>query len=432
MSGLRAGAACLDITPPVGTCLAGYFHDRRASGIHDPLHAKALVVEDGSQVVAVVACDLIAIGRETVEKIRATASDQCAIPAQNIMVACTHTHLGPATVDVLQSPADENALNVVVEGASRAILRAKGALQDADVRLSRGELHGVAFNRRYRMADGAVRTNPGADPGIIGPVGPVDPEVIVLAFTGEDGKPIALAVNFALHLDTIGGDTISADYPAVMSEVVRREVGENVQVMFLNGACGDVNHINFMDPVEPASGFERSRAIGEALGRKVLELLPQGKPAGTGIAAQSAPVRLQIRAVSPQEVARAEQVLAGAPPFGSMSVEQVYAYESVQVSKLPAAVEAEIQALILGDCALVGIPCEVFAELGLEVKRRSPFAATAVVELANGYEGYLPARRAYEEGGYEARTARSSKLAPGSGESVVEAAVSLLRSLRAA
>ena len=426
---MRAAAASVDITPPVGTSLAGYFHERRASGIHDPLYAKALVVEDGPQVIAIVACDLIATTRETVRKIRAIARDQCGIPAQNIMVASTHTHLGPTTVEVLQSTTDGNALDRVVEGAAQALAQAASELQNASICLSRGELHGVAFNRRYRMADGTVRTNPGADPDIISPVGPVDPEVIVLAFTGEDGKTIALVVNFALHLDTIGGDVISADYPAFMSEAVQRELGQNVQVLFLNGACGDINHINFMNPADPISGFERSRAIGEALGRKVLELLPQGKPVGGGVRSRSASVRLPVRAISPADAAEAQRVLASAPPFGAMSVEQVYAYEAVQVSKLPPSVEAEIQGLTLGECALVGIPCEVFAELGLEVKRQSPFRATVVVELANGYEGYLPTRRAYEEGGYEVRTARSSKLAPGCGESVVEAAVRVLHDL---
>jgi hypothetical protein len=140
-------------------------------------------------------------------------------------------------------------------------------------------------------------------------------------------------------------------------------------------------------------------------------------------------VQLQMRSIPPQEVEKAQETLADAPRIGAMSTEQVWACETVQVSQLPRSVEAEIQALTLGDCALVGIPCEVFAQLGLEIKRRSPFPTTGIVELANGYEGYLPTRQAYDEGGYEVRAARSSKLAPGSGESAVDAAADLLHSL---
>jgi len=426
---MRAGAASFDITPAIGASLAGYLEDRRATGVHDPLRAKAIVVESGDDAVAIVACDAIALARGSVQGIRAIAHDQCGISAQNIMVACTHTHLGPATVDIFQTVSDNSALERLIEVASGAIARAKSGLRPANVRLSRGELHGIAFNRRYHMADGTIRTNPRARSDIIGPVGPVDPEVIVLSFTSESGEPIAVLVNFALHLDTIGGTEISADYPAVMSEIVRRELGEGAQAVFLNGACGDINHINFMNPADPVSGVERSRAIGEALGRKVLELLPQSTPVEGRIGARNRPVRLQIRSIPPQELEEAQEVLADAPPIGAMSTEQVWACETVQVSKLPRSVEAEIQALTLGDCALVGIPCEVFAQLGLEIKRRSPFPATAVVELANGWEGYLPTRQAYDEGGYEVRAARSSKLASGSGESVVDAAANLLHSI---
>jgi hypothetical protein len=426
---MRAGAASGDITPPIGASLAGYLEERRATGVHDPLRAKALVVESGDDAVAIVACDAIALARGSVQEIRAIAHDQCGISAQNIMVACTHTHLGPATVDIFQTVSDNSTLERSVEGASGAIAQAKSALRPANVCLSRGELHGIAFNRRYHMADGTIRTNPRARSDIIGPVGPVDPEVIVLSFTSENGEPIAVLVNFALHLDTIGGTMISADYPAVMSEVVQRELGEDAQVIFVNGACGDINHINFMNPADPVSGFERSRAIGEALGRKVLELLPQSTPVEGRIRARNTTVQLQIRSISRQEVEKAQETLPDAPPIGETSTEQVWACETVQVSKLPPSVEAEIQALTLGDCALVGIPCEIFAQLGLEIKRRSPFPTTGIVELANGYEGYLPTRQAYDEGGYEVRAARSSKLASGSGESAVDAAADLLHSL---
>ena len=428
---MNAGTAVVDITPATGTALAGYFHQRRATAVHDPLLVKALVLESGENAVAIVACDLIALTRDTVQRLRKTAEIQCGICAQDIMVACTHTHLGPATIDAFETSADHAALDRTVEAASQALLEAKSALQPVILRMSRAQLHGVAFNRRYRMADGTVRTNPGVRPDIIGPVGPVDPDVIVLSLTRDAGDPIAVIVSFALHLDTIGGDVVSADYPAFMSALIQAELGEQVVPMFLNAACGDVNHINFVSPCHPIQGFERAQAIGEALGRKVLQLLPEGKSVPPRIRAGSQTLRLDIRTIAPDEVAKAQEVLAAAPAPTSMTMEQMWARETVEVSRLPRSVEVEIQGLLLGDCALVGIPCEVFAELGLEIKQRSPFPMTGVVELANGCEGYLPTRRAYDEGSYEVTPARSSKLAPGSGEAVVEAAVNVLHSLSA-
>lgn len=431
---MRAGASRVDITPPVGTALAGYFSDRKASGVHDPLYAKALAVESGDEAAAILACDLICLYRETVQQIRSLAQRKSGIPAERIMVACTHTHLGPATVDIFQTAADRAYLERLVPEAAEAVSSACGRMRPASLSIASGELHGVAFNRRYRLADGAVMTNPGRRPDIVGPAGPVDPQVAVLAFTGEDGRPIALLVNFACHLDTIGGDVVSADYPGFMAAVVRDSLGEDVEVVFVNGACGDVNHIDLSD-ASPPKGFDMARSIGERLAAKVLETLSASRrtrPARMErVLCASDVLRLEVRAIPEQELERARSALATAPPLGSYDHEQVYAREAILVSELAREVEAEIQEFCLGEAALVGAPFEMFCELGLAIKAASPFQPTMVVELANGYEGYLPTRKAYQEGGYETRAARSSKLSPGSGEAVVECATGLLRRLRA-
>jgi neutral ceramidase len=428
---MNAGAAIVDITPPLGTSLAGYFHDRRASGVHDPLLAKALAIEADGRAFGIIACDLIALPDDAVRAIRAGAAAGCDLRAQDVMVACTHTHTGPPTINVFQTRADRGAVDHAVQGATQALLDSRSACQPATLRVARGELRGFTFNRRYRLADGGAVSFPGPRPDIVGPAGPVDPEVIVLSFAAASAAPIAVIVNFALHLDTVGGDVISADYPSFMSALIRDGLGPQTVPIFLNGACGDINHLDYSSPQHPGQGFERAQAIGEALGRTALAILPDAEPMALHVEAGSETVRLRTRALSREVVARAHETVASAPTLGSLDREQVWAYETVRVSELAPTVEAEIQALRLGDCALVGIPCEVFTELGMEIKRRSPLAATAVVELANGYHGYLPTRRAYDEGGYEATPARSSKLAPGSGEDVVEAAVGLLRSLPA-
>jgi neutral ceramidase len=220
---LKAGLATVDITPPVGWRMSGYFYERLSTNIHDPLQAKALVFEQGREKAALVFCDLIGISRHLASQVRQTALRKTGIPAENILIAATHTHTGPLYFGALREHFHEAAVAKAKDGidpferldytgylADRlvdVIVRAQGRLEPIHVEVGSANQTGLSFNRRYLMKDGSVMTNPGkTNSNILRAAGPVDPEVGILVFVNPvRKKPVATLTTFGLHPDTVGG-----------------------------------------------------------------------------------------------------------------------------------------------------------------------------------------------------------------------------------
>ncbi|HJN18689.1 MAG TPA: hypothetical protein QGH10_24515, partial [Armatimonadota bacterium] len=235
--GLTAGAAKACITPPLGTSLAGYFTDRKAVDIHDDLYAKALIVDDGSDAVALVVCDMICCPREVLDRAKEIAHARLGIPPTSITISCTHTHTGPATAGLLGAVKEE-AYNEwlaprIADALQMAFRRMQPAVACSGVGLEPNEV----FNRRWVMKDGTVKMNPGiANPDLVRPSGPTDPEVGVLALETTDGTPIAAVINYALHY-VGGGDglVVSADYFALVEKELNRMADASFPVLLGNG-----------------------------------------------------------------------------------------------------------------------------------------------------------------------------------------------------
>jgi len=444
----RAGAASVVITPPLGTSLAGYLVDRKAEGVHDDLYANALVVDDGSGPLALLSLDLVAISSATAQGIREAIQKETGIQPDRVLIAATHTHTGPATISVFGSEADEEYLRTLITRCGECVAAAAHELEPAEFGAGSDEMPGLQFNRRYLMKDGSIRTNPGlGNPDVVRPVGPVDPELGVVALRDDAGDYIALIVNYALHLDTISGNQVSADWVGYMRCHIEEQLGRPLPILFFNGSAGDINHLDVQgapppeeEPNEadvftagpgPAGGFGYASENGPKVGEKVLDILKgisysPDWPVGT----TSTILKLPVRQPTPEESHRAKELVQGLTWETATTIEEFYALELQKYESLgETETDVELQAVALDSVALMGIPCEVFTELGLDIKRGSPFDKTFIVELANGAEGYLPTTKALEEGGYETLLARSSKLAAGSGETIVQESLKLLQNL---
>jgi hypothetical protein len=314
----------------------------------------------------------------------------------------------PGRVDAqwVQQLVDRTA-GAVAGAASRAKAEAK-------LTLHAGRQATVAHYRRYVMKDGSVRTNPGrGNPQVVRPAGEIDPRVHVLRF---DTNHI-LAVVYGLHPDCVGGTRYSADFPYHLTEVLRHALGAEWKVLFLNACCGNINHINVNDPKQK-SGPEESRRIGEALALAVLDALKKGQAIPDPLlGARSAEVACRLRRPRPEDVKQAEEMLrtyrqTGKNPFG---FNELYAPAALVLAKTKDREHrAEIAALRVGSFGLAFMPGEVFVELGREVEEVSPFKPTRSIGLTNGALGYIPTRRGYAEGGYEAGY-RSARYEPGTG-----------------
>ncbi len=447
MSSLRAGAANRVVTPPLGAPLAGYFEPHYAQEIVNDLMARALVLDDGSHRVALVGVDVIALSAGTVARVRAEAERRAGIGPGHTLLWATHTHTGPQTVDLFLDTVDAAYLAFLEDRIVEAIEAAASALVPARLAYATGAETSLNCNRRLVFRDGTVHTHiTDADlPEVAGREGPSDPEVGVLGVSDEHHAPLAVLVNYALHPTNVRGDRICTDYPGYLAEYLSAALGKEVVTVFANGACGNLDSKTpYLDEVPYGPG--RAQRIGADLSDAVLAALDEPSPVDPAtLHVLSATAALPLKEVPPAYLEKADDVLDGATPPDELYFtkgtrrpsalkERVYAHEARRMAEWRAAsphVQAEVQAIRIGNLAIVAVPVELFTEYGLEIKRyaRKRFAHAMVVELANGYFGYVPTRKSFEGGGYETRLSRSSPLAPDTGDILVATAKSLLDAL---
>jgi hypothetical protein len=243
------------------------------------------------------------------------------------------------------------------------------------------------------------------------------------------GKPVAGLTVFALHCDTTGGTEFAADYPFFLERELHKKLTGDYLSAFAAGTCGDVNHLDLSTDRQQKS-FQESESIGTRLAATVLkavvELPSVERPR---LAAAMKTVSVPLQRYSKEEIASAREKLPKVGTRDLAILEQVAAVKIVGIGDYGMETwPMDVQAFRLSDSvAVVTLPGELFAELGLAIKQKSPFATTLVIELANDYPGYIPTRRGFAEGGYEPT---NSKVAPGGGELLVDAAVELLNSIK--
>jgi len=421
---LQAGVAVTDITPDVGDV-----HYRGAStGVLDPLQAKAIVFRQGQQQAALVFCDVIGVSMDQSDAIRKLAAEKTGIPGQNICVAATHTHTGRFS---------QKAAEQMIQRIAEAVIAAQAAAGTVKLQFGIAQQHGLAFHRRFVMKDGSVRMNPGfGNPDIVRPAGPVDPDVgIIFVRHAEDNRPTASLTSFAMHLDTVGGTEYSADYPYWLHQSLRKELGQNFVSIFGTGTCGNINHFD-VSKSGPQKGHQQTtKHLGETVAATVIAALPELKDVSRpSLAVRSATVQVPLQEYTQEELAWAKLPTDQRAPlvqerpflqqFRASKIRSLAAMRQRWGDKLP----MEVQVFRLSeDVAIVTLPGEIFVELGLTIKEASPFETTLVIELANNSPAYVPTRQAFSDGDYEVV---NSRVKPGGGEMLVDAALRLLRELK--
>jgi hypothetical protein len=443
---LQAGVAVVDITPPIGMRMSGYFSERLSTGKHDPLQAKALVLIQGETKAAFVACDLIGIPAAYGRKARDLAAKQTGIPAEHIALHGTHSHTGVMYFGALRKYFHDQAVAKsgsdpyekfdfpahLIEGVAQAVELAAKAARPVKLLAGKGEETKLSFNRRFHMKDGTVRFNPGKNnPDIVRVAGPIDPDVGLLFFhDAQTEKPLVSLTSFAMHLDTVSGTEYSADYPFYLENKLRENFGPAFVSLFGTGTCGDINHVDVKNEKQ-LRGRPECERLGTSLGETVLasldKLQPQKEPK---LAVKRGIVEVPLQEYSDEQIKKAAANMAKIGSRELSFLEQVEASKitDLQVSYTAKTLPIEVQAIRLSsDVAIVTLPGEVFVELGLAIKQASPFETTLVIELCNDNPAYIPTKKAFAEGSYETV---NSRVQSGGGEKMVELTIKLLKELK--
>ncbi|MFZ2277099.1 MAG: neutral/alkaline non-lysosomal ceramidase N-terminal domain-containing protein [Prosthecobacter sp.] len=418
---LRAGAAAVDITPtefPMN--MPGGFSANAANKAHDPFHARALVLDDGKTTVAMVVVDVLGAGPDVLNEAKAIAAAKTGMAADKMLISSTHTHSGPSVNT--RSEMAARYYKRFVEGIAESIIKAHAALRPATVGAAAHPLPDEVFNRRWYLKPGKmplnpfgrmdkVKMNPGTDPNTLDhPAGPTDPDITIISVQDAKRKPIALYANYSLHY--VGGapaGEMSADYFGEFARVMPSRVrgDENFVAMMSNGTSGDINNIPFGATRPPREPFEQIRIVAQKAAdtawfaqRKI-----EKHRGDVTLGMLQREIRLKFRRPSEQDVAEAKAVLA---VKDKEAVEKLPRLAKNYAGSVVAAAErkeetimVQLQAIRIGDLVVCGIPFETFVEIGLDLKKRSPFPQTMVVGLANGRHGYLPTLEQHKLGGYE-------------------------------
>ena len=438
MTALKTGFARLDITPPLGTTMAGYFHTRYADGILDPLMATAVVFDDGEKRAAVLSVDIIGFNQQMMADVRPRIAAAVGTEPEGVYVACTHTHLGPCTADSSGKVENEDYIEFLTKKLCDAAVLAAADLAPTEMLYTRGKVEDVAFVRRFRMKDGSVRTNPGwQNPDIDHAIGTPDENSSLLILRREN-KPEIGIVHFQVHPDVISGTKFSADFPKFVRDTYETLIPGS-RCMYLNGTQGDTNHIDVrLSPDQCRGGYARSRYMGRRIAMSVLENYELAKPlSGTAVRYGQKSVSVRYNKGRPDQIEEAirihnickdagESALKTDLPGMERTTLVAESARIVSLMSLPDEKELILTAVAVGDAVFAGLPGEPFTDVGRGIKNGAHFTLAMPTCCSGGYEGYYPMQSAYDEGGYEARTAR---YAAGTAEKLIEESLQLVNGL---
>ena len=470
----KVGFARVDITPPLGVYMPGYYQVRHAKEILDQLQINMIALSDGATTALVAQYDTEALSDACADAMRDAIVKATGIARDAIILHASHTHDGGFLVpssfngstaldDDRTSSVDRLYVDLCVSRSADAAVEAIRDLKPARLSCGRNVAKRISFVRRYLMKDGKVRTNPGTNnPDVVRPVGNADDTVQVLRIDREGGLPICV-INFQTHPDVVGGETITADWPGLTRTVFEAATLGNALCMVINGTQGDVNHCNVMprpgelnglkrdfDAVD--RGYDHAWHMANVLASSALSVWLKCAPLEAGaIRYATANVRVpanKAKDTDEKNLAWANDVwnlheksrkdgVAGTPrdyvtaKYGwkdmELTTEVARAGRIRRMEKHAPFHDLPIYAIAVGDSLAFGaFPGEPFNDIGVQIRKASPFKLTMLSCLSNGSRGYFPFSTSFKEDGYEAAT---SPFGPSVADDLIKGQLDLLGKL---
>lgn len=427
MSGVRVAAASVRLTDDnmaeLGSSIRVF--DKPCEG---EFRASALVIDAGQRI-AIISVDSLIIPRRIIVSAVRRIVEATGIPEDHILICTTHTHFGPCSLDFLGFTPNEEFLRRIEEGCVVAATRANAGLEversQCELVYGKSQEATVGRNSRLLLKDGTIGWYGYQEEDVARPTGPYDPDLYVLAGRRPDGAYCGLAFNHSVHnISWPKEGHMSPGFYGLAAQELERRL--DTTTLFTPGAIGSSHNVTYEG--SGLSGIECARRLVDA----VEDALNHAEPALPGsVAVLNRPFTYHLRHFDETKAAADMKFYMGkyVPEEAEYWIE-VFRQMRVEMSPLQGEPrQTKLMAIRLGEIAFVGIPGEMFARLGLELRRRSPFRHTCVVGLANEEIGYIPDRKAYEDGGYQTWPGWHSRLEPGTGEAMVDQAVETLGEL---
>lgn len=429
---LKCGFYELDITPPLGSIIPGDFRARYAETIQDPLFVRAFAVKSDSASLAIASVDAVGITEDITLRIRERVCARIPMDPDSIMVMATHAHGGGPTLNWGEEVVRNEAyIDMLVCKAADSIVTAWIRAEEAALSIGKETVTDISFIRVYHMKDGSMKTNPGANnPNIDRPTTTIDPEVLVLAAKLGD-RYIGGVVNFANHPAIVADTRISGDYVSALSARLKEIYGPQFVTVFINGACGNINHVNPFDPQTRLPG--REKVVGTRLAEKVASAIENAAVMeDTTLVSKCGSTAVKFRKPSAEYLLEAKKAfdrlgngLIDSVPGTPDYVTTFFALQAFQIqADKRTQRQLALQVFRIGSCYIFGTPCQIFVQFGKRMKQACQGHAF-VSAFANDYCGYVPTPECMVPGVYEARLAPTSALEPAAGDKLTEAVIGL-------
>ncbi|SDM71293.1 hypothetical protein [Kriegella aquimaris] len=425
----RAGAATANITPFLGGGIVGGWGTPPAEYVHDELHARCLVLDDGTTKLVFIIVDNVGLPFNLIDKAKRIIQEETGIKKENIMISATHTHSavsghgkGEKRREFVEGEDFDEYQTLIIRRIADVARIALVNLEPAEIGWGVGSVPQHVFVRRWKMKPGTpmpnpfggedkVVMNPGHSDNLLEPAAEPDPEVSFISVRSSDGKPIALLANYSLHyVGYVGDKSISADYFAMFADRIQELLKSGRQDppfvgIMSNGTSGNVNNNNYAiansNIREP---YVKMRMVADDVAEEVFRVHKEITfHKWVPLAAAAEELKLHVRKPSPKELSRAEEVINKPETYKPVHRHEVtYAHRLIKLrDEWPNDIDVVLQTFRIGDLGVAAIPFEVFAQIGMDIKAKSPFKQSFTVGLANGLYGYLPTPEEHKLGGYE-------------------------------
>lgn len=418
-----------DITPPIGCFMWGHGTKKIAEDVFERLYAKAAVVEQDGEIMALVCVDTCALPEEMHDIVTKRIQEYTGIGPERVCICSNHTHNGAPVLDTpeVNCFGDAAYKDVFFRLTADAVILAYKRLGEEEAQATFGKslVDDISFNRNGILTDGTYVTHIRGRENLVRPLGEIDPEVSVLTFE-QAGKPVGAIINFACHQCCTGGiKGYSGDFSSEMSRVLKERYGNEFVSLFILGTCGDINHVNHDKNIELPRFWHRE--MGKRLAAAVQEAQTSAVRSEGSVAVIKEKIRIARRQATPEYMAKKLEELSQ-PGGSSLRLRNLIYYQAVNDKEYD---ELYVMGMKIGDTALYALPGEVYVQFGLDIKHASPFANNIVIENTNAYCGYIPTKNGFDECSllYEASLSFHSCLIPEAGDMLVEKALEIGREL---